>query len=54
LDEELTVDPTPRGNADGYQNKALAGKAIHKNMKTKEEQKALVLRKKSGPGTGEQ
>ena len=27
--------PTPPGNADGYQNKGLAGKAIRKNMKTK-------------------
>jgi hypothetical protein len=26
---------TPGGNADGYQNKGLAGKAIRNNMKTK-------------------
>jgi hypothetical protein len=26
---------TPRGNADGYQKKGLAGKAIRKNMKIK-------------------
>jgi hypothetical protein len=26
---------TPGGNADGYQNKGLPGKAIRKNMKTK-------------------
>src|ERR1700732_4263961 len=26
---------TPGGNADGYQNKGVAGKAIRKNMKTK-------------------
>src|SRR6266851_2890341 len=31
--------PTPRGNADGYQNKGVAGKAIRKNMKTKGRQK---------------
>src|SRR5260370_41924902 len=27
--------PTPGGNADGHQNKGVAGKAIRKNMKTK-------------------
>src|SRR6266446_910716 len=32
---ESGVYPTPPGNADGYQNKGLAGKAIRKNMKTK-------------------
>jgi hypothetical protein len=29
---------TPRGNSDGYQNKGVAGKAIRKNMKTKDEE----------------
>jgi hypothetical protein len=29
----------PPGNSDGYQKKALAGKAIRKNMKTKGRQK---------------
>jgi hypothetical protein len=29
---------TPLGNADGYQNKGVAGKAIRKNMKTKGEE----------------
>ena len=30
--------PTPRGNADNYQNKEVARKAIRKTMKTKGEQ----------------
>jgi hypothetical protein len=29
---------TPLGNADGYQNKGVAGKAIRKTMKTKGKQ----------------
>ena len=33
---------TPRGNADGYQNKGVAGKAIRKNMKIKGEEKWVV------------
>jgi hypothetical protein len=42
----LKVDskgPTPQGNADEYQNKGLAGKAIRKSMKTKGEQKTAKL-----------
>jgi hypothetical protein len=35
-----------RGNADGYQNKGVVGKAIRKVMKTKGRQKsALFIRK---------
>jgi hypothetical protein len=30
--------PTPRGNADQCENKGVAGKAIRKNMKTKDEE----------------
>jgi hypothetical protein len=41
---ESGVYPTPPGNADGYQNKGLAGKAIRKNMKTKDEQNRLLQR----------
>jgi hypothetical protein len=30
------------GNSDGYQNKGVAGKAIRKYMKTKDEEKWVV------------
>jgi hypothetical protein len=33
---------TPPGNADGYQNKGIAGKAIRKNMKTQEWQQHVI------------
>jgi hypothetical protein len=36
--EEWKVWVTPPGNADGYQNKRVAGKAIRKNMKIKGEE----------------
>ena len=40
----VVADPTPGGNADGYQNKRVAGKAICKTMKTKGEQTGLLRR----------
>jgi hypothetical protein len=41
---ESGVHPSPPGNADGYQKKGFAGKAIRKNMKTKDEQNRLLQR----------
>src|SRR6266481_6290635 len=40
--------PHPGGNADGYQNKGVAGKAICKTMKTKGRQKKANDNAKSG------
>src|SRR6266852_3091114 len=39
---EKVQTPTPPGNADGYQNKGVAGKAIRKTMKTKGRQNRRV------------
>ena len=47
-DGERGADPTPGGNADGYQNKGVAGKAICKTMKTKGRQKKANDNAKSG------
>jgi hypothetical protein len=41
-DMEPAEIPAPPGNADGYQNKGVAGIAIRKSMKTKGEEKWLV------------
>ena len=38
----MVADPHPGGNADDYQNKRVAGKAICKTMKTKGEQIDLL------------
>ena len=40
----VVADPTPGGNADVYQKKDVAGKAICKAMKTKGEQLGLLRR----------
>ena len=42
---------TPPGNSDGYQNKGNTGKAIRKNMKTKDGQNRRAART---PGVAEQ
>jgi ABC-type sugar transport system substrate-binding protein len=38
----VVADPHTGGNADNYQNKRVAGKAICKTMKTKGEQTGLL------------
>jgi hypothetical protein len=40
-DEKLQAAPTPGGNADRYQTKGVAGKAICKTMKTKGRQTGI-------------
>jgi len=43
--------PHPGGNADNYQNKRVAGKAIRKTMKTKGEQNVIATEAASLEGS---
>src|SRR6266481_3858874 len=50
LNTEGTETPTPRGNADGCEKKGVAGRAIRKNMKTKDRQESRLESPKIGSG----